>query len=144
MNPQEWIIYGEVGTSSKTIWSVMTGIVENKMRCDGMHFDTPKDPDDFSRCFKLLTLFPVWRSKLFMVADRFPKWIPFVREWDNLEKMYYKWQVNIEKYFSLPIKERKKFKFDDGMYNFMQKLDDEAMVLDGWVKEGNNYTRRNI
>jgi len=51
-------------------------------------YDIPHDPDDFGRCYRLLELFPDWKSQLGKVAERFPKWSPFVREWDTLTTMY--------------------------------------------------------
>jgi hypothetical protein len=143
MKPEQWIIEGDVGTSSRTIWAVMTGIVKGKSRC-GIHYDTPKDPDDFSRCYKLITLFPQWRGRLEEVSDIFPKWIPFIREWDKLENLYALWVINVDKYYKLTSKQRKMFKFTDGMYEFMQLLDEEAMLLDGWKKTGKgSYNRPN-
>ena len=43
MTPEEWIVNGEVGVSSKTIWAVMMGVVTDKQECNWRH-DTPKDP----------------------------------------------------------------------------------------------------
>lgn len=133
MKPEQWIIEGEVGTSSKTIWAVMMGVAKGKQECDG-HYDTPSDPDDFRRCWKLIQAIPEWRPRLPEVATVFPKWIPFIREWDKLEDMLIEWLANIEQYHALPRKEQKHFKFTDGMFDFMQALDKEAMLLDGWVE----------
>lgn len=134
MRPEQWIIEGEVGTSSKTIWAVMMGVVREPTQCN-FNYDVPHDPDDFSRCYKLLCLFPYWEGRLWEVAKVFPKWEPFVREWTKLKELYPQWQSNVRAYYNLPFKERKKFKFNDGMYEFMRKLDDEGMLLDGWVKD---------
>ena len=134
MTPEQWIIEGEVGTSSKTIWAVMMGVVKGKKECN-WEYDTPKDPDDFKRCWKLINAVPEWRSRLQEVADVFPKWIPFIREWDKLETMVIDWLVNVEAYWGLPSRKRKRFQFTDGMYDFMQQLDKEAMLLDGWIED---------
>jgi len=87
MKPEQWIVNGEVGTSSKTIWAVMMNAVI-KNGNSWWNYDVPHDPDDFSRCWKLLMLIPEWRKRLPEVAEIFPKWKPFVREWDKLTKMY--------------------------------------------------------
>jgi len=134
MTPEEWIVNGEVGVSSKTIWAVMMGVVTGKQECNWRH-DTPKDPDDFKRCHKLIMAIPEWRPRLPEVAAVFPKWIPFIREWDKLEKMLIDWLVETETYWGLPYRKRKRFQFTDGMYEFMQQLDHEAMLLDGWIED---------
>ena len=88
MKPEQWIVNGEVGTSSNTIWAVMMGAVMENNKDAWWRYDVPHDPDDFSRCWKLLMLFPEWRKRLSEVASIFPKWIPFVKEWDKLTRMY--------------------------------------------------------
>lgn len=76
-----WIAGPGVGISSKTIWCVMMGVP-----CDDPY--TPSDPDDFSRCWTLLTLIPSWRQRLGEVVRKYPAWDALVREWDTLTKMY--------------------------------------------------------
>jgi hypothetical protein len=142
MKSNEWIIYGEVGVSSKTIWAVMTGVVTDKQRCD-RYYDTPKDPDDFKRCWKLIGLFPEWKLRLNEVAKVFPKWIPYIREWDKLDTMIRQWFIDIEEYEKFRRKyPRKEFNGFHGMYEFMQELDHEAMILDGWIEEGKGSWHR--
>jgi hypothetical protein len=83
----EWIVLPRgtfVGVSSATIWSALTG----RPMPFGWHPDIPYDPDDFSRCFKLLNLIPQWRSQLDEVARQYPAWRPFVAAWDDLEGLY--------------------------------------------------------
>ena len=135
MTPHQWIIEGDTGVSSKTIWAVMMGVVTEERKCGARDYDTPHDPDDFKRCHKLIVLIPGWRNRLSEVAAIFPKWIPFIREWLKLEAMLSVWEVNVDKYWDLPTKERRRFKFSDGMYEFMQELDTEAMILDGWIQD---------
>lgn len=142
MTPHQWIIEGDTGTSSKTIWAVMMGVVVEKRECDGRDYDTPHDPDDFKRCHKLIVLIPEWRKRLSEVANIFPKWMPFIREWAKLEAMLSAWEANIGKYWDLPAKERKQFKFSDGMYEFMQELGRESMRLDGWIEDSPNSWHR--
>ena len=77
----QWIVGPHVGTSSKTIWSVMQGVKPDWP-------SVPSDPDDFSRCHRLLTLIPEWRGKLGLVAQQYPEWTALVREWDRLTEMF--------------------------------------------------------
>lgn len=148
ITPEQWLLEGEVGVSSKTIWAVMMGVVKARRQCDNWHYDVPHDPDDFGRCYTLLILFPKWRKRLAEVCAIFPKWTPFVREWPTLEKMYVQWQVNREDYYKRLAEyhrkrpHRRKPRFEDGMCEFMQRLVAEGMELDGWVQTGPGSWRR--
>lgn len=81
--PEDWIMGHDTGTSSETIFSVMTG---KNVRSHG----DPLDPDDFGRCHRLLKLFPEWRKRMPEVAAKFPNtsWPALVREWDRLTTLY--------------------------------------------------------
>jgi len=113
MKPKQWIINGEVGTSSQTIWAVMMDAVLPS-RKDSRDYGVPHDPDDFSRCWKLLALFPAWRNRLPEVASQFPAWVGFVREWDKLTAMY-----------ETLLAENKHYGRE--MYDFMKILEDEGV-----------------
>ncbi len=81
MTPEEWAVSRDTGTSSKTIYSAITG---RKIDRIGI----PYDPDDFGRCYRLLKLFPAWRKELDKVAVLCPRWKPFVEAWDELTALY--------------------------------------------------------
>ena len=87
-----WIINGEVGISSKTIWAVMMGAVEQENEETDeeseAYYDYPYDPDDFRRCRLLLDLFPEWKERLPEVAAAFPEWAGLVANWDKLDALY--------------------------------------------------------
>jgi hypothetical protein len=108
--PQQWLKGRDTGTSSCTIYAVMmnTNVRER--------YDVPHDPDDFGRCYRLLSLFPAWVPRLADVAIRFKEWAPFVREWDRLTAMY---EAAI-KTPDLPARE---------MYNLMRDLEKEGCGL---------------
>lgn len=79
--PEDWLHGHDTGTSSLTIYTVMTG-----QRVERTSY--PLDPDDFGRCYRLLKLFPEWRLRLAEVAARFKEWRPLVREWTRLTALY--------------------------------------------------------
>lgn len=79
-----WRFGGDAGTSSYTIWSVMTGHPMPDRRVP----DVPHDPNDFGRCHELLKLSPAWRERLGEVAARFPAWTALVAEWQALTELY--------------------------------------------------------
>ncbi len=81
--PLEWATGRDTGTSSLTIYHVMTGNPSHHS-C----YDTPADPSDFGRCYRLLKLFPSWIPRLPEVSERFPKWKPLIDNWALLTKMY--------------------------------------------------------
>ena len=113
MTPEEWIIGGDTGVSSKTIWAVMMGVVPDNPA--PFTFSVPLDPSDFGRCFRLLEQIPEWRDRLNEVAETFPEWGPMVREWAKMTHLY---RRSIE------------------LYDLMQDLKHEGMRNTGWVEVG--------
>ena len=87
-----WCLYGERGVSSNTICSVLSEIEKpEEMIGSGVNdYDTPHDPDDFRRCYLLLKLIPEWVDKLYLVAEKFPRWKGFVKNWDVMTALYEK------------------------------------------------------
>mgnify|MGYP001026239194 FL=1 len=88
---QMWLANGETGISSKTIHAVLTGMVDNEVfntSPSWFRYDVPHDPSDFRRCYLLLKFIPEWKQRLHEVAERFPKWKPFVEQWDELTRLY--------------------------------------------------------
>lgn len=132
MTPNEWIIKGRVGISSKTIWAVLNGVVTDGPRKCGdpinERYDVPHDPSDFGRCFDLLEAVPGWRERLGEVAAVFPKWGPLVREWARLEALW---------------REEEPMGRAPKLWDAMKALKDEAMALDGWTKDGPGSWTRN-
>jgi len=84
MTPMQWLIGDDTGTSSKVIFSVMERVEFN---C-AFGADTPRDCDDFGRCFRLLLHFPTWRARLCEVAARHPNWAPLVDAWNEISALY--------------------------------------------------------
>lgn len=126
MKPEQWIVNGEVGTSSKTIWAVMMGAVVLDGDRAWANYSVPHDPDDFSRCWKLLNLFPEWRKRLSEVATTFPEWVGFVREWDTLTAMF---ESNLKQ-------NPKQHGYSPGMYDLMFSLVEEGRKAAGWIYDG--------
>jgi hypothetical protein len=113
MTREQWIILGDVGISSKTMWSAIMGVIDGGAK--GWTFNTPQDPDDFSRCFKMVNECSFCSNDLQKVKDVFKWYAPFIDNWEELALLY----------------SRKKYK---PLYDRMQKLEEESMILDGWVK----------
>jgi hypothetical protein len=88
MAPGDWPHCGDTGLSSSTIWCVMTGQVAMPGRSRFDVGDTPADPDDFGRCFRLLERFPGWKARMPEVAAKYPAWAGLVAAWDELEALY--------------------------------------------------------
>lgn len=76
-----WIANGFVGMSSKTMWNFFMG---NK------HFEVnhPYDPDDFSRCYKLLQAVPEWKERISELASLSKAWKGLSENWPKLTEMY--------------------------------------------------------
>jgi hypothetical protein len=99
-----WIDNGRVGSSSKTMWSCLMGNYNFPV-------NIPYDPDDFSRCYKLLEAVPEWKSQLHKLKPLSKQWSNLVDNWDKLTEMY-----------ELNTKENWKNSKKIGMYDFMQTL----------------------
>ena len=93
-----WVFKGETGLSSKTMWNCFMAVER------GYPINIPHDPDDFSRCYKLLEALPEWKSQISKLKRLSPEWERLVDNWDELTSM---WE-----------------KKDAGMYKFMRKLID--------------------
>lgn len=78
---QGWLTSGDTGTSSETIWHVMTLQAVTRV-------GLPCDPSDFGRCHRLLEVMPEWRARLPEVASVIPAWTPLVDAWDELTALY--------------------------------------------------------
>jgi hypothetical protein len=99
-----WWKNGERGSSSETMWHCFMN--DNMSRADH-----PYDPDDFSRCYKLLQYVPEWKLKLQKLKSLSPEWSNLVDNWDKLTEMY---GENVRTNW----KNSKKI----GMYEFMKTL----------------------
>lgn len=99
-----WIANGRVGLSSKTMWECLMG--QNPSRAY-----YPHDPDDFSRCYKLLQAVPEWKNELNKLKPLSRQWTNLVDHWDKLTEMY---EQNV--------KEEWKNAERIGMYKFMETL----------------------
>jgi hypothetical protein len=119
MTLNEWIVLGDVGVSSRTMWAAITATVTSGTM--GRGFDIPNDPADFSRCYKLWQKCALTPGQLGLVKVVFPWWSPYIDNWDKLVSML----------------ERN----DRGMYKYMCRLRDEARLLAGWKKTGEGSWR---
>lgn len=102
-----WLTHGEQGTSSKTIYSHLSG---DKILAP-MHYSHPYDPDDFKRCYLLLKAIPEWREEFHKMSILSPVWKNLVDNWDKLTEMY---EQNVREHW----KNYKRI----GMYEFMKGL----------------------
>lgn len=98
-----WLQNGEHGTSSETIFSVLS----RRSILDRNKWGHPYDPDDFRRCHLLLQCVPSWRSRIGEMGMVSSVWAALADNWDKLTAML---EETIEK--------RK----DVGMYEFMKTL----------------------
>lgn len=144
MNPNEWILGRDTGTSSKTIWAVMMNAVHKGDACteSSVTFDVPHDVDDFGRCYRLLALFPEWRERIKEVGKVFPMWIPYIREWGKLEKLYCQHLIYEDcRFANKKSTEYKQYgKTWNNFYDFIQKLEHEGRLLGGWVCRSGSHS----
>ncbi len=99
-----WIANGHIGMSSKTMWLCLMGEKIERI-------SHPYDPDDFSRCWKLLEAVPEWKLELNKLKPLSKAWSNLVDNWTKLTEMY-----------ELNTKEKWENSEKIGMYEFMQTL----------------------
>lgn len=80
----KWLANGRRGTSSNTIFTVLTGVDALK----GWGADNPHDPDDLDRCLALLEAVPELRPKLPLMAQVSPAWAALIAHWDQIERSH--------------------------------------------------------
>lgn len=99
-----WIANGHVGMSSKTMWLHFMGQKNERI-------NHPYDPDDFSRCYKLLETVPEWKIRIKELRILSTEWRNLSENWNKLTEMY---EQNT--------KEEWKNYEKIGMFEFMQTL----------------------
>jgi hypothetical protein len=81
------------------------------MKVSDFRINYPYDPDDFSRCYKLLEHVPEWKKELDKLKPLCKEWSNLVDNWDKLTEMY---------------EQNKKENWENskqiGMFEFMQTL----------------------
>jgi hypothetical protein len=78
----KWLASGELGISSNTIATRLSGI---DCMPKGWDRDHPHDPADFIRCQKLLDAVPEFRQRLCEMSGESPEWAGLVARWDEIQ-----------------------------------------------------------
>lgn len=125
MTQAEWIVSGDAGISSKTMWAALNGVdMSNAVK--GGRFDVPYDPADFGRCYRFYTKCNLTRKDLETIREKVKWWAPFIDNWNELERLY-------------------QSEYGDRMpntYDLIQKLEEQSKILGGWVKISEGYWER--
>jgi hypothetical protein len=102
---QEWLLKGDRGISSETIFGAISGLVISSCKYP------PADPSDFYRCYKLIKAVPEWKSELHKVAELSKTWKNVIDNWDKLSELLeqIEWRD-------------KGISASNGMYDFMKQL----------------------
>lgn len=121
----EWLMGDDTGISSKAMVSVFTG----KAIRNPLNRSTPRDPDDFGRCYRMMNLFPEWYARIDEIPEALPNWGPMIGAWPELCAMYEK--VCDERGRYTPSKDPEA---SETMYLRMRELNDQGLVADGWTQ----------
>ena len=76
-----------MGASSKAIVFVMCGL-SPKVILKNSWTPYPHDPDDFSRCYNLLKIFPEWKERIEEMKCLGKIWRRIALAWEELEVLY--------------------------------------------------------
>lgn len=124
----EWPIKGRTGISSETMWAAITGAAtEGRKGSYSPSYDVPRDPSDFKRCLDFVNDCEITKDQLNKVKEVFKWWSPFIDNWEKLVELY---------------EEESPSGTCPKLFDYMQELDDESRILDGWVKTGEYSWRR--
>ncbi|NTF18131.1 hypothetical protein G6L37_06910 [Agrobacterium rubi] len=74
-----WIVSGDVGQSSKTVWATMLGIT-----LEDSEINHPHDPADIGRCLRLLSIMPEWQPRISELASLSPTWKALAERWADI------------------------------------------------------------
>jgi hypothetical protein len=80
----DWLVHGERGLSSETIFEHMTGIPLLGAPWRSSTPRTPSDPDDFQRCERLLRQVPEFRARRNELTELSPLWAALIEHWDEI------------------------------------------------------------
>ncbi|WKW45497.1 hypothetical protein P3875_06810 [Myroides sp. JBRI-B21084] len=119
MTLNEWIVFGEVGMSSKTMWAVVSNTI-NPNNIKKFRAEIPYDADDFSRCYKLWKDCKLSDSDLLKIKETYPIWQPFIDNWYELVRRY---------------------ESNEKMYKYMSNLVEKGRLNAGWIKVDANTWR---
>jgi hypothetical protein len=103
---QEWLLKGDRGISSETIFGAITGLWINRSKYP------PADPSDFYRSYKLIQQVPEWKVELHKVSELSKTWKNVIDNWDKLSELL---EEQIEW-------RDKGISASNGMYDFMKQL----------------------
>jgi len=74
-----WLFNGRTGISSEAIFAHMVGVKQT-----GDWSNWPHDPDDFSRCERLLQAVPEWRERIPEMAQLNKGWALIAPRWEEV------------------------------------------------------------
>jgi hypothetical protein len=86
-----WVCSDDVGLSSLAMarkLAPLAGLGECPPHRYQTHGNYPHDPDDLSRCLKLLRCVPELRAHLGAMAECGPVWAGYVAQWDEMERLF--------------------------------------------------------
>lgn len=116
MTLNEWIVFGHVGMSSKTMWAVVSNTL-NTENVKKFRVEIPYDKDDFSRCYTLWKECNLSDTDLRKIKELCPIWTPFIDNWYELVRRY---------------------ESNDEMYEYMSELVEQGRLKAGWIKTSPN------
>ncbi len=87
-NADWWAANGSHGISSLSMFNHLIQGTDIRPLANRMGPSNAWDPDDFSRCYKLLEAVPQFKQNLQMMKTLSPRWALLVDNWDKLTEMY--------------------------------------------------------
>ena len=79
----DWILHGERGASSETVFTILTGV----RLIEKSKYQAPSNADDFRRCRLLLESVPGLTEKLKVMSCVSPAWGDLVEQWNKISSL---------------------------------------------------------
>lgn len=112
-----------VALTFSSVGTALFAYLDDVQRNKGGNFDVPHDPDDFRRCLSFVNYCGITPDDLQRVKEMFPWWGPQIDNWPRLVELW-----NEESPSGRCPK----------LYDLLQELENQSMVLAGWKKTGAN------
>ena len=116
MTLNEWIVFGHVGMSSKTMWAVVSNTLTHE-NIKNFRVEIPYDKDDFSRCYLFWKECNLSDTDLRKIKETCPIWKPFIDNWYELVRLY---------------------ETNEKMYDYMSELVEQGRLNAGWIRTSPN------
>ena len=121
----EWVVYGNSGMSSLTMWGVLMGVIteEPPMKHPA---SLPSDTADFRRCYQMVEHGEVTSSELQRIKEVIPWYSPLIDRWEDLCALH---ELGNGIHRVCVVIEKDKAEYSKALFAMLQKIESEARKI---------------